>query len=38
VRMIFRNGDVCVMINYLSNDPSSLSEIIDIAELQNSKL
>jgi len=38
VTMIFRNSDVCVMMMYSADTPLSQSEIIDFAELQNSKL
>ncbi len=38
IAMYFRNGDVCVFMNYFSDDPLSINEIIDLAEIQNSKL
>jgi len=36
--MCFRNGDVCVLINYFADTPLSLSQVIDLAEIQNDKL
>jgi len=36
--MCFRNGDVCVFINYYADTPLSLSQVIDLAEIQNDKL
>ncbi len=37
--MYFRNGDVCVFIDYYADDtPLSLSQVIDLAEIQNDKL
>ncbi len=39
IAMYFRNGDVCVFMNYYSDDtPLGINEIIDLAEIQNGKI
>jgi len=39
IAMYFRNGEVCVFMNYFSDDsPLSISEVIDLAEIQNGKI
>lgn len=39
IKLVFRNEDVCVYMNYLTTGtPLGLNEVIDLAELQNDKL